>query len=72
MLKLSRSTESTIQPVKNIVGVGCDSRVGLEESKLDGSKLNRAEDNSGEVDNEIEKKGQKTSMSKKSSKSKKT
>ena len=72
MLKISGSTESLTQPEKGVIGVEGDNR-----ARRDGNKLNRSEIDNGkvvgsEVDNEVEKKGQKTSKSKKLSKSKKT
>ena len=62
MLKTSGSTESLTQPEKAKVGVGGDSRAGRYRSELDRSKVD-----GGEVgDNEVGKKVQNLSKSKKS------
>ena len=72
MLKISESTESLTQPGEGVVGIGGDGRAGCDGSKLDKSKIDNNEVGSDKVDNEVGKKGQKTSKSKKLSKSKKT
>ena len=77
ILKISESTESTTQPEKGVIGISDDSRARRNRNKLDGSELDRSEINNsefdgGKVDDEIGKKGQKKSKSKKLSKSKKT
>ena len=70
MLKTS-STKSA-EPNKGRVGVGGDSRTGCDRSEIDGNGMNDVEVDGGKVgDNEIGKKGQKTSKSKNLSKSKK-
>ena len=60
------------QPGKGVVGIGSDGKAKCNGSKLDRSEIDDGRFDVGEVDNEIEKKGQKTSKSKKASKSKKT
>ena len=66
ILKTSGSTESKTRPGEGGVGVG-DSRAGREGSKLDGSELQDDEvDGGGGEDDEVGKKGRKTSKSKKS------
>ena len=72
ILKTSRSTEYLTRPGEGIVGVRGDSRAECDGSKLDGSEMDNDEVNGSEVDNEVGKKVQKTSRSKKLSKSKKT
>ena len=66
MLKTSESTEFKIRPVEGGVGVGGSSRVRHDKSrsKLDESKMSDNEFDGGEVDDEVEKKDQKTSISK--------
>ena len=70
-MKNSGSTESAKQLRDGIVGVGGDSKAGYDGSKVDGIEIDEDEVNGGEVDNEIEKKSQKTSKSNKLFKSKK-
>ena len=73
MLKISKSTESTIQPEEGGVGFDGNTRAGRNDRcKLNGSKIGDSEVNDSEVkDNEVGKKGQKMSESKKLFKSKK-
>ena len=76
MLKTLGNTESTTRPGEGIVGIGGDSRVGCDGSKLDRNEIDRSEIDNGEIDggkidDEIGKKGQKTSKSKNLFKSKK-
>ena len=70
MLKISESTESSIQFEQSVVKVGGDSKAGRDRTKLDGSKFNDDEVDGGEdkVD-EVGKKVQETSKSKNLSKS---
>ena len=83
MLKTSRSTELTTQPGEGVIGVNSDNKARRNGSKLNRSEFDRSEIHdvkvdSGKIDNEIRKKGQKMSKfknllkSKKLSKSKKT
>ena len=65
MLKILGSIESLTWPEDGIVGVGSDSRVGRDGSKLDGSEINDVKIDGGKIGNEVEKKGQKMSKSKK-------
>ena len=75
MLKTLGSTKSTIRSEEGVVGVCDNSRARhdgdkLDGSKLDGNKINDGEFDNNKVDDEIGKKYQKTSKSKKLSKSK--
>ena len=71
MLK-TPSTRSA-KPRKGGIRVGGDNRAGRDGSEIDRSGIDHVEFDSGKVrDDEIEKKGQKTSKSKNLSKSKKT
>ena len=73
MLKISRSSDSAIQPGNDVVGVDDKSRVEYDKSKLDGSEFDSGEVDGGKIeDDEVEKKVQKTFKSKTLSKSKKT
>ena len=69
-MKILGSTKSTTRPEKGIVGVGGDSRIRcdrskLDRSKLDGSEIDDGKIDGGEIDDEIGKKSQKLSKSKK-------
>ena len=72
MLKTSGSTESLTQLGEGLVRVEDDSKAGYDGSKLNKSEIDDGEVGGGEVDDEVEKKGQKTFKSKKLFKSKKT
>ena len=65
ILNILRSTESAIQFWEGIVGFGGDSRAGHYGSKIDDDEIN-----GGKIDDEVGKKGQKTSKSKNLFKSK--
>ena len=60
ILKTSGSTESTTQPGKGVVEAGDDSRARRDQNKLDKSEMDDNEVDGGKIDNEIEKKSQKT------------
>ena len=60
-----------IQLEKGVVGVGGNSRVGHNRTKVEKSEIDDSEIGDGEVNNKVGKKGQKIFMSKNSSKSKK-
>ena len=64
-MKTLGSIESKTQSEKGKVKVGCDNRAGHKGSKLDESEFDNGEVDGGEVrDDEIGKKGRKTSKSK--------
>ena len=66
MLKTSGSTKSATQPGEGGVGVGGNSRAERDGSRLDESRIDDGEVDGGEVrDNEVGKKVQKLSKSKK-------
>ena len=62
-MKTSGSTESKTRSGEDGVGIG-GSKAGYSGSKIDKSELNGIEVNGSEVDDEVGKKGQKTSKSK--------
>ena len=64
MLKTSESTKPIIQPGEGVVGVGSDSKVGCDGSKLEEIEIDDGEVGGDEVDDEVGKKGQKKSKSK--------
>ena len=64
MLKILESIKSMTRPKEGVVGIGCNSRAGRDGNKLDGIRSDDNEfDNKG--NNELGKKGQNLSKSKK-------
>ena len=71
MLKILGSIKSVTQLKKGVIGVDGESRIGYDGNKLDGSEIDDGKIGGGEVNNNVGKKGQKTSKFKNLSKSKK-
>ena len=72
ILKTSKSTYFKTRPKKSVVGVDGHSKAGHDGSKLERSEIDNGEVGGTEVDDEVGKKGQKTSKSKNLFKSKKS
>ena len=72
MLKTLGSIESSTRLKECVVRVGVDKRARHDRNKLDGSEMDDNKVDGGKVNNEVGKKGQKMSKSKKLSKSKST
>ena len=59
ILKTSGNAESLIQPEESVIRVGGDGKARHDRNILNGSEIDDGEVGGGEVDDEIEKKGQK-------------